>query len=294
MSFSHVTEPNVINQILDEYTTTSNTQKLVVDISSRIPAIAASEPTMGSFASKTANTLTLLPSTDASHDFSSKEQLIESEHNDATSLSRSTSLIRASKSRILLWGVLMNAGILLAGFGTIWVLNTNLSTNLRDVSLTKDGKSFPVGRLTWSQQFQPLPCGKTPTEALARGCHFDVVATAWLPPRCIDDDLIAEFELFHPWQYFHDQNGTQSISNTPDELGTTTGLIWTSHRWHAAHCLFMWKKLNRALLQGRWTDGETIKQSHTDHCLMSIMDSIAKGESPDEIGALVEVIYPPC
>ncbi|KAA8647073.1 uncharacterized protein ATNIH1004_005756 [Aspergillus tanneri] len=188
------------------------------------------------------------------------------------------------------WWCLLNAGLLLLAFLAIRKVATPPPTSLHDLTLTDDNKSFPSGQLTWSQKFTPLPCGKSPTEALARGCHFDIIATAWLPPKCIDYELVSEFIASYQWQYFPSANGTDPYLDDPDTLGSQTGLIWTTHRWHYAHCLFMWKKLNRALVRGRMTDGETIKLGHTEHCSTTIL----KMKDPDVIGSIVEVIYPPC
>lgn len=188
------------------------------------------------------------------------------------------------------WRCALQTGVFLACLFTIWEISHLPQTNLHESSLTDDGKSFPSGQLTWSQKFTPLPCGKSPTEALARGCHFDIIATAWLPPRCIDYDLIDEFTSSYPWQYFRHANGTDPYSEDPDTLGLQTGQIWTTSRWHTAHCLFMWKKLNRALVKGRLTDGETVQQGHTDHC----SNAILRAKDLNALGAIVEIIYPPC
>ncbi|KAM0244836.1 hypothetical protein ACHAQJ_010702 [Trichoderma viride] len=178
---------------------------------------------------------------------------------------------------------------------TIWRLvehsaTGQRTTDLREDVFTSDGKAFPHGYLSWEQRFAPLPCGKTPSEALAAGCHFDIVATAWLPPRCIDYELVAEFEALYDWQYFRDPNGTDPYPKENDILGSQTGTIWTTVRWHWAHCLFMWKKLNRALVQGRTADAEVIQLKHTNHCVNLIL----RMNNPDALGTNVEIIYPPC
>ncbi|KAK1971921.1 hypothetical protein LY78DRAFT_708816 [Colletotrichum sublineola] len=164
------------------------------------------------------------------------------------------------------------------------------STNLHERILTVDGKSFPSGQLTWSRSFTPLPCGRSAEEAKARNCRFDMISTAWLPPKCIDDELVAEFAAVHPWQFFRDANGTEQLPNDAETLGSEPGTIWTTYRWHSAHCLYMWKKLNRALVNGWMTDAETIKQGHTDHCVKIILGMT----KPDAIVSMVEVIFPPC
>jgi len=196
------------------------------------------------------------------------------------------------RSIIWPWWHILNTALILVGLLAIWRIATPSPTHLQEHILTDDGKSFPSGQLTWSQKFTPLPCGKSPAEAIARGCHFDIIATAWLPPKCIDYELASEFAALRPWHFFHDQNGTQPISNDPDTLGSQSGLIWTTNRWHVAHCLYMWKKLNRALVQGRQTDGEAIKKAHTDHCSMDILE--IDTYDLDAMESILEVIYPPC
>ncbi|KAH8819274.1 hypothetical protein F5884DRAFT_743690 [Xylogone sp. PMI_703] len=168
-------------------------------------------------------------------------------------------------------------------------------TNLSYAILTADNKSFPSGPLTWSQRFETLPCGRTPSEALARGCHFDMIATAWLPPRCIDFELVEEFMAIGNWEFYTTHNGTTRYSNEPDVLGSEMGVIWATNGWHAAHCLYMWKKLNRALVNGWSTDAETVTQSHTGHCIMTV-EELALGRlyEPEKRESIMQVIYPPC
>ncbi|KAH8799358.1 hypothetical protein F5884DRAFT_119822 [Xylogone sp. PMI_703] len=193
-------------------------------------------------------------------------------------------------SALLLQLVLLGSGLLI--FSKSFTIPL---TDLTYAVLTADNKSFPSGQLTWSQHFEPLPCGTTPSEALARGCHFDMIATAWLPPRCIDFQLIDEFMAAGHWDFYTTRNGTTRYSNEPDVLGSQTGLIWTTNRWHAVHCLYMWKKLNRALVNGWSTDAETVTQSHTGHCIKTIEELfLDRTVDPDKRQSIMQVIYPPC
>ncbi|KAI8633232.1 hypothetical protein F5Y19DRAFT_471500 [Xylariaceae sp. FL1651] len=190
------------------------------------------------------------------------------------------------------WPLLLLSNILLTIIIIIitWKLASTPPTNLEEDVLTTDGKHFPRGQLSYSTELSPLPCGNTPSEALEHGCHFDLIATAWLPPKCIDSELVDEFQAEYQWQYFADNNGTERLSDDADTLGSYTGTIWTVNRWHVAHCLYMWRKLNRALVNGWMTDAETFQQHHTDHCTGTIL----KFRNPDGIQSIVEVIYPPC
>jgi hypothetical protein len=207
-------------------------------------------------------------------------------------------LLRCSKWRQftkwipLVWfrGLFVCGSLLLLGFSAGWNIAVLPKTNLREEIHTVDNKSFPSGRLTWSQHFNPVPCGRNPSEAVARGCQFDIIATAWLPSDCIDFELADEFVKVHPWNYYPDPNRTDTFPTEPNVLGAQTGIIYTTHRWHVAHCLYMWKKLNRALINGWKTDAETVQQGHTDHCSMAALDT----EDMDAVRSIMEIIYPPC
>lgn len=199
--------------------------------------------------------------------------------------------IRAAKLPSWPYWLLVAILAVITLFSSIQAMKSFPMTHLVDEVLTNDGKEFPHGQLSYSKNFSPLPCGNTPSEAISRGCHFDMVATAWLPPRCIDMELMDEFMSEYPWRFYSDQQGLQPLSNIPDTIGSyTDGRIWTTNRWHVAHCLYMWRKLNRALVHGWMTDAETVQQHHTDHCSKSILEF----HELDGIHAYMEVIYPPC
>jgi hypothetical protein len=191
-----------------------------------------------------------------------------------------------------------NALIILI-FLTLWKVFSPPPTNLYYQTLTPDNKSYPTGPLSWSQKFTPLPCGKTPEEALARGCKFDMLVTAWLPPRCIDYELVDEFMAVGNWQFYKKLHGTEEDkfgSYNPEFLGSVNRTIYTTRRWHITHCLYMFKKLNRALVNGWIVDGESVSEPHTEHCMDTFLQEDLFGPvlDPDEIQTYLEIIYPPC
>lgn len=54
-------------------------------------------------------------------------------------------------------------------------------------------------------QFQMnSPCGSTPEEAKAKGCHFDTISFCWLPSECYDSELVSTFESTRNWHYYAD------------------------------------------------------------------------------------------
>lgn len=54
--------------------------------------------------------------------------------------------------------------------------------------------------------FVSCSCGESVAEAISRGCKYDLLASAWLPKQCRDDELSAEFDRSGPgldgeWTY---------------------------------------------------------------------------------------------
>ncbi|KAK0387380.1 hypothetical protein NLU13_5692 [Sarocladium strictum] len=198
----------------------------------------------------------------------------------------------------MLYILLAENFLLVIAFVLFWKALVPKPTNLQYQILTPDNKAFPLGHLAWAQSFEALPCGKTPDEAKARGCQFDMLATAWLPPRCIDYELVDEFMKLGDWQFYTEMHGGQKHSSyEPEYLGSFSEpkSIWTSRAWHHMHCLYMWKKIGRALVRGTPSDAETISEPHTHHC-MKAMEEVIFGphRDPNEIEVFIEVIYPPC
>ncbi|KAI0813698.1 hypothetical protein GGR55DRAFT_635556 [Xylaria sp. FL0064] len=203
------------------------------------------------------------------------------------------------KGRRLLWVLIFENLLFIVILLLLWELFIPPRTNLNYQSLTTDNKVYPSGPLSWSQHFEPLPCGKTPEEARARGCEFDMLVTAWLPPRCIDRELVNEFMEVGQWEFYsklHAQEGDKFATYDPDFIGSVNHTVWTTRRWHATHCLFMFKKLTRALVNGWTTDAEAVSEPHMEHCMKVFLEQVLFGPSLDqtEIETYLEIIYPPC
>ena len=81
-------------------------------------------------------------------------------------------------------------------------------------------------------------CGATISEALSNNCRYDSHATAWLPPHCLDEELLAEWEQAGPgpngtWEYYADADGTQPLSvEEVAMLPKTDGFFWMTQEWH--------------------------------------------------------------
>lgn len=228
----------------------------------------------------------------------------EPDHDDATDglLHNEKSTPLASRLRRLTmfpWLLIIEHLVIAAVFIILFFTLVPPRTNLKYESLTPDNKIYPSGPLSWSQHFEALPCGKTPEEALARGCKFDMLVTAWLPPRCMDHELIDEFMTLGDWQFYTRQDGTDIDkfgTYDPQFIGSVNQTVWTTRRWHATHCLFMFKKLTRALVNGWTTDAEAVSEPHMEHCMKVFIEQVLFGKQRDpmEVETYLEIIYPPC
>ncbi|KAK0616936.1 hypothetical protein B0T14DRAFT_568502 [Immersiella caudata] len=136
-------------------------------------------------------------------------------------------------------------------------------------------------------------CGNSTSEALSRGCVFDALASAWLPPECRDDELTAEFNQSGPgvagaWPYWAHDNGTVPLTTTDlARLGDTNGVWYSTREWHLVHCNFYWRKLLRARQNGRpLVETRYDNMGHIVHC-----GEIAKQTTPmQKISVLASVV----
>ncbi|KAI1317092.1 hypothetical protein F5Y16DRAFT_414656 [Xylariaceae sp. FL0255] len=83
----------------------------------------------------------------------------------------------------------------------------------------------------------------------------------WLPAHCIDAELTAEFEVSGDgpdgkWQYFADEQQTRDMA------------------WHKAHCVFYWRKSQRAAARGVTVEARYDNERHVDHCALMFQDNV--------------------
>ena len=141
--------------------------------------------------------------------------------------------------------------------------STMLATTKRHLPAIHEGKDLLTGKPTsWFNG----ECGNSPTQALARGCRFDMITHSWLPPACQYDEDVedeATFYEMHEWKWSH-ENGTD-VSGAQARRGELL-YVFGSFEWHRVHCTFTWKRLHRALLYGRNIDSYVASLHHTEHC----------------------------
>ncbi|KAL3424517.1 hypothetical protein PVAG01_03798 [Phlyctema vagabunda] len=114
-------------------------------------------------------------------------------------------------------------------------------------------------------------CGKSITEAEAKGCTYDELAIAWLPPPCRDEELTVEFHHAGPnktlWPYFADQQATMPLTVEQVSLLADTGEpFYTTHNWYLVHCNYNWRKLLRTTTTGVVMDFRNNNEKHTINC----------------------------
>ncbi|EUC27111.1 hypothetical protein COCCADRAFT_112548 [Bipolaris zeicola 26-R-13] len=120
-------------------------------------------------------------------------------------------------------------------------------------------------------------CGRNVGEAVAKGCKYDELASAWLPPHCRDEELSTEFSNVGPdsgghWGYWLDQNGTRPVP--PHELGfiaDTDDVYWTTTQWHIVHCIYYSLKQFRSKTSGAVIEERYDNEGHIRHCGMVML-----------------------
>lgn len=108
-------------------------------------------------------------------------------------------------------------------------------------------------------------CGSSREEAITNGCKFDVMSFGWMPPMCFDEALCKEFCDARKWDWYLDENQTQSVPTNDIEEGKFAAL-YISREYQVFQCMYMWKKLHRAVLSKSPLDGLSGKYNNTVHC----------------------------
>jgi hypothetical protein len=179
-------------------------------------------------------------------------------------------------------------------------MTTALISHAYTSSLPPPNRSFPAIR-TGSDPVTGLPkswshgdCGNSLADAKSLGCRFDIVLHSWLPADCITPEDDADAELMYAgrsWEW-HLGNGTEVTLD--DVRSGEFAFVHTSFDWHVTHCMYVWKRMHRAMMDGgRRVDSYTINYHHTTHCA----EMIGGGETGDgmrDAGSKIFAKYPVC
>ncbi|TQW00914.1 hypothetical protein V2A60_001948 [Cordyceps javanica] len=193
------------------------------------------------------------------------------------------------------WVPAVSAFVLgLATMGVVFSLYSAVSSPLRPhartIPLAQNGSDPQTGLpLAWSHG----DCGNSPEDARARGCRYSIVLHSWLPASCLTEadeaDARDMYKDRRHWSYT-----TSSGRNlTVEELGAGDyGFFDTSFDWHVSHCMFVWKRLHRILLDPTLElDTYTANYHHTSHCVKMIG---GHPEGMKDSGTKIFVKYPKC
>lgn len=124
----------------------------------------------------------------------------------------------------------------------------------------------------------PAPeCGLVPEDAIEAGCVFDLMAFAWIQPACVDEELTAEFLRLKSWAWWTDADGSKEVSKDEVALGRHEELF-VSWEYQLQQCVYLWKKMQRALVKKAPLDTLTLDEDHTTQCVEMLLDREAPVE----------------
>lgn len=148
-------------------------------------------------------------------------------------------------------------------------------------SITKNWRPSP------DNSTAPAPargCGGSPEEASEAGCTFDLMTFTWTQPACVDEELTAEFLQLREWSWWTDADGAEEVPQDEVALGRHEGLF-VSWEYQLEQCVYLWKKMQRAVLNKAPLDSYTLDASHTAQCAEMLLDREAPAEDTRTIVA---------
>jgi hypothetical protein len=180
----------------------------------------------------------------------------------------------------------------LATMGVIMLLTSASATPAaRHMPPIRNGSDPDTGLpLSWSNG----DCGNSPQDAKTRGCQYSIVLHAWLPESCLTEADTEDAKDMYEGSEWYYESGASGQNLTLEELGAGDyPWFYTTMDWHSTHCMYVWKRLHRVVLDpSQELDSYTAGEHHTHHCV----DMIAGGRSLDDehIRTKVFVKYPQC
>lgn len=116
-------------------------------------------------------------------------------------------------------------------------------------------------------------CGKSPEEAMALGCEWDIMSFGWVHPACFNKAESEEWAAkYGPWEWYPALNSSKSEAIPPEDLPHSR-LVFTQQGYHVVHCLYIWKLIHLAGMNHHLVTNEGIPFQHTEHCVKMIGNS---------------------
>lgn len=119
-------------------------------------------------------------------------------------------------------------------------------------------------------------CGDSWQEAKALGCIYDYIASRWYAPECYDPDAFAamkaepQVQAYKNWTWYADKEHTVEVPAATAMAGEFV-VLYPLHDFHKVHCLYLWRKMHHALLNGLPLDDDLMEEHHTIHCTQTLM-----------------------
>ncbi|CAE7215963.1 hypothetical protein PTTW11_10761 [Pyrenophora teres f. teres] len=110
-------------------------------------------------------------------------------------------------------------------------------------------------------------CGRTPEQARANGCIFDLMMSGWVHPPCYPQELSDQFLRENSFAFFRDREGTQPMPEAEARLGNYK-FVYTNGSFHYQHCSYIWAKQLRARTSKPYIlDSQSRSVEHVQHCV---------------------------
>lgn len=111
----------------------------------------------------------------------------------------------------------------------------------------------------------PQHCGQTITEAKARDCIFNPMTYSWELRLCHNDELTAEFLRVQDWQWYLDSKSQREVDRDLVLAGTYE-MLYVTWDYRRHQCVFAWRKLHKAAMEGKQPDRYTTDWSRNMWC----------------------------
>ncbi|PYI08086.1 hypothetical protein BO78DRAFT_311515 [Aspergillus sclerotiicarbonarius CBS 121057] len=123
-------------------------------------------------------------------------------------------------------------------------------------------------------QYTYTDCGATPDEARARGCLFEPMQRAWVPPECYFPEPGADYDTFRDRQWYQDPEMTIDADVEGLESGEVS-VAYTRY-WHDEHCTYLLRNLALAVAMGKkMINSKALDIKHSNHCALAIAERLA-------------------
>ena len=134
-----------------------------------------------------------------------------------------------------------------------------------------------------------MDCGHSAESARSLNCSFDYLTISWEPPSCYHTDIVTDFLSARDWQFYSDTAGT--VLPSWEEVGL--GRRRYNVRWdfHFTHCMYVWKMMQKAVVERRPLANNLLAFEHTRHCMGVGLDRRWRFE---DLHTLVHVKWPVC